>query len=112
MENSGFDLGNYSVNSGSPAAKENLVEIQTHSPKGDLLFKTIANSHIGYENLKPTVIFFELPKSLRLERIIAKGSTQATFVIHDVYDIGTTVTVTFPAIGLSSPMIKDLKGCR
>jgi len=112
MESSGFDLGNYSVNSGSPVTRKNLVEIRGISPKGGLSFKTKANGHIGYENLFPTVMFFELAKTKKLEHLIAKGSTKVTFVIHDLDDYQRTITVTFPAIDSSSEMAKDLKGCR
>jgi hypothetical protein len=112
MESSGFNLGSYSLNSGSPVAKKNLVEIRAISPKGKLSFKTKADGHIGYENLHPTVIFFELAKTKKLERLIAKGSTEVTFVIHDLEDYQKTITVTFPAIDSSSQMVRDLKGCR
>ena len=112
MESSGFNLDNYSVNSGSPVAKMNLVEIRAVSPKDEVSFKTKADGHIGYENLHPTVIFFELAKTKKLERLIAKGSTEVTFVIHDLEDYQRTITVTFPAIDSSSQMVKELKGCR
>ncbi len=112
MEKSGFNLGNYSVNSDSPVTKKNLVEIRAISPKGELSFKTKAEGHIGYENLKPTVLFFELTKTKKLERLIAKGSAEVTFFIHDLEDYQKTITVTFPAIDSSSQMAKDLKGCR
>jgi len=112
MESSGFNLGNYSVKSDSPVSKKNLVEIRAVSSKGALSFKTKAEGHIGYPTLYPTVLFFELSKARKLERLIAKGSTEVTFVIHDIEDYQKTITVTFPAIESSSQMAKDLKGCR
>jgi hypothetical protein len=112
MEKSGFNLGNYSVKSDSPVAKKNLVEVRAVSPKGELSFKTKAEGRIGYENLYPTVLFFELTKTKKLERLIAKGSAEVAFVIHDLEDYQKTIRVTFPAIDSSSQMAKDLKGCR
>ncbi len=112
MEETGFNLANYSVSSELPIIKKNLVEIRAVSPKGKMSFKTKANGTIGYPNLYPTVIFFELIRTKRLEQLIAKGSTEVTFVIHDIEDYKKTITVTFPAIDSSSQMAKDFKGCR
>jgi hypothetical protein len=112
MEKTGFNLGGYSVNSGLPVTNKNLVEVLAVSPQGELSFKTKANGAIGYEGLYPTVIFFELTNTRKLERLIARGSTEVTFVIHDLEDPLKTIKVTFPAIDPSSGMAKSLNGCR
>jgi hypothetical protein len=112
MEETGFNLANYSVSSELPIIKKNIVEVRAVSPKGKMSFKTKANGNIGYPTLYPTVIFFELIKTKRLEHLIAKGSTEVTFVVHDIEDYKKTITVTFPAIDSSSQMAKDFKGCR
>jgi len=112
MDNAGFNLADYSVKSDSPVIKKNLVEIRAVSPKGELSFKTRAKGNIGYPTLYPTVLFFELTKTKKLEHLIAKGSTEVTFVIRDLEDNQKTITITFPAIDSSSQMAKDLKGCR
>ena len=112
MEKTGFNLGDYSVKSDLPVIKKNIVEVWAVSPKGELSFKTRAEGNIGYENLYPTVVFFELTKTKKLERLIAKGSTEVTFVIHDLEDHQKTIRITFPAIDPSSEMAKSLNGCR
>jgi hypothetical protein len=112
MEKSGFNLGNYSVSSSPPVLKKNQVEVRAVSPKGELSFKTKADGNIGYDNQYPTIIFFRLIKTKKLERLIAKGSTEVTFVIHDLEDYKKTIKVTFPEINSSSEMSKDLNGCR
>src|SRR5258708_7894697 len=98
MESSGFNLGNYSIASNLPVLKKNLVAIRAVSPRSELSFNTRANGNIGYDELYPTVIFFELTKTRKLERLIANGSIEVTFVIHDLGSYHKTIKITFPAI--------------
>jgi hypothetical protein len=62
-------------------------------------------------NIQPLFIF-RLVKTKRLERLIAKGSTEVTFVIHDLEDYKKTIKITFAEIDSSSEMTKDLNDCR
>jgi hypothetical protein len=112
MEATGFDLDNYSVKSDRPVERKNVVEVRATSPNGRVSFITKAAGNTAYEDLYPTIMFFELTKTRRLQRMIAKGSTAVTFVIHDLDDYQRTISVSFPAIDPSDPMVKDLNGCR
>jgi hypothetical protein len=112
MEQTGFDLGGYSLKSNLPVLKRNKVEVTAISEGRKLSFRTKAVGRIGYENLKPTVVFFELIERHGLERMIAKGGTEVTFTIHDLIENDRRIIVTFPEIEVSSEMVKDLNGCR
>lgn len=112
MEQTGFNLKNYSLKSEQPVLKTNKVEVRALTGERELSYTTRADAFVRYSNLKPTVVFFELNRTRGLERTIAEGGTEVEFTIYDLETNDRKLVVTFPEIEVSNDMVKELNGCR
>ena len=100
----------------APAQRKKLVEFRAVSPQSNLSFR--ASVAGGYGGAGEPDAFFFTPdatnrdKDIQLARMIAKGSTKVTVVVHDYRNNQKTIEATFPAIDASSDVAKMLNGCR
>jgi hypothetical protein len=112
-ERTGLDLKGYNGGSYLPEPQKNIVEVRTISEGREISFRTKARGNIRYENpLAGPILSFELTETHGLERMIARGGTEVTFIIHDVRKNDNKLSVTFPEIDSASQMAEDLNGCR
>lgn len=88
----------------APASKKKLVEIEAISPRGRLSFKT--NTSGWYA--APNVFVFSPGTTKSLEHLVAEGSTEVTFIVHDNRNYQKTIAMKFPAMDSSSDVVKLL----
>jgi hypothetical protein len=93
-----------------------LIEFRAVSPNGTVSFRESVGGVYGGAGETDAFNFesfnIERNKLMRLARMIAKGSTELTVIVHDYKDYSKTIETTFPAIGASSDVAKILNGCR
>lgn len=100
----------------APAKEKNLVEIQAVSPHGNLSFRILAGGYYGGAGEPDAFVFgtstTKQDKIMQLAQMIANGSTEVTFIVHDYLDYSKTIETKFPVIDPSSDVAKILNGCR
>ena len=97
----------------APAQKKKLVEIRAISPYNNLSFHTaVSGYYVADEMFAFGLGTIKQDQISQLARMVAEGSTEVTFIIHDYRDYRKTIETTFPAIDVSSDVAKTLNGCR
>lgn len=91
----------------APAMNEKALEIQANSPRSKISLRTAVNGNVG----RFTASSAE-PKITQFAQMVAKGATEAIFIMHDSRDYQSTIKTTFPAIDPSGDVAKILNGCR
>lgn len=111
----GFDFDSFE-GPNAPANEKILVEYQAVSPNGNLSFRDSGGGVFGGAGEGDAFEFetskINQDKIRQLARMIAKGSTEVTVIVHDYKDYSKTIETTFPAIDASSDVAKILNGCQ
>ncbi|HLM62247.1 MAG TPA: hypothetical protein VK308_15690, partial [Pyrinomonadaceae bacterium] len=110
-----FDFASFE-GPGAPGSEKKLVEFRVVSPNGKLSFRDSVAGWYGGAGEADAFVFgtgaTKQDKIMQLARLVAKGSAEVTFIVHDYQDYRKTIETTFPAIDPSSDVAKFLNGCR
>ena len=100
----------------APVKLKKLVEFRATSPSGSLTFRDSVAGY--YRNAGETTGFYfttypntQRDNVARLVRMIAKGSTKVTVIVHGYRNNRKTIETTFPAMDAASDAVKTFSGC-
>lgn len=100
----------------APVKLKKLIEFRAVSPGGSLIFRVSAAGY--YNNAGERIGFYlttypntQRGNVARLARMIAKGSTEVTVIVHGYRNNRKTIETTFPAMDAASAAAKTFSGC-